>query len=151
MSYADIEDPKKARDFDQIVKKCETSEKCKRISCSRRIIITYLYTDDDTDEDFTIILAMTQRPWTQIDHSPSVYLITYITYLMGTFSTWTGLSIISFSPFKLIIKRRERANRMKNTLRTIETVNQVSMNRGPRLFLHPEQFNSGKNIFIRAS
>lgn len=108
VSYKDADDPQTARQLDAIANQCEQSQKCKHNSCLSRTVITFTNFVDGTGEEFSIVMATPQRPWTYIRHEPSMSFVTFITYLMGAFGTWTGISIMYLSPFKWAMKKKNK-------------------------------------------
>ena len=115
VNYQDAADAERSEKLERIISGCEMSKACRRKTCHSTTTITFVNLVDATDEDFSIVIAVPQSPWTYIDHFPSVNLTTYIVYTMGAFGTWTGLSVISLNPFSLFLKRKENGKEARNS------------------------------------
>lgn len=80
---------------------------CKRKQCEYATSMTS--TEAFVADDFSLKMTVPSQPWTNVTSSPSLNLVEFLTYVMSTISTWTGMSVMSFMPthlIKLITSRR---------------------------------------------
>lgn len=63
---------------------------------------------DASEEGFLVNIATPKHPWSYIIHRPDMHIITYLTYLLGTITTITGVSILGLSPFNVMMKRKRK-------------------------------------------
>ena len=101
LSEIDLKDADNSRDFLKIRNDC-ANKQCSRPSCR--------------DTQYFTVTVPFSRPYFRWKHviplqtsfvissRPQLTLIELITYLLGTISTWTGLSIISMNPIDLATK-----------------------------------------------
>lgn len=106
VSYTDANNPEKAKKLNQIATQCEKMSLCGRLSCESKTTITHLHFFNGMKNRFNILLITPQHPWIEVDHEPSIKTATYFTLILGAFGVWTGLSIISLSPFRLFLIRK---------------------------------------------
>lgn len=128
ISPADTQDPSIASKIDQIATRCENEPFCKRLSCQTRIAITHLQFFNGIQDQMDIYITSPQHPWIRIVHEPSIRFVTYLTLVFGAFGIWTGISIISISPFKLFMTKRPNHNSpilFQRSHTAISAVNQV--------------------------
>ena len=126
VNYQDAGDVERSQHLDRIASECEKSMECRRKTCLSTTTITYLNIVDGTDEDFAVIVAVPQHPWTYISHYPSINLVTYIIYTMGAFGTWTGLSVISLNPFAILLRRKEKEREMQHIAQKVRLMSSFS-------------------------
>ena len=110
LSGIDLQDTGNNRDFMKIRDDCARKE-CSRPSCR--------------DTQYFTITESFSRPFFRWKHvvpfqtsfiissRPQLTIVEFITYLLGTISTWTGLSIISMNPINLATKVRKEIHRQK--------------------------------------
>lgn len=115
ISAADVRNKSVAHRLYSIQVECEESDHCKHVACSVRTVITFTLPQAGNRSDFDMTINTPQQPWTYIQHEESLNLITYLTYLMGSFGTWTGISLFGLSPFKQYLKHKTRPHRRVST------------------------------------
>ena len=115
VSYNDINKPDVAKKTDSIVKDCQSKGKCHSRSWKTQAITTLLNIVNEVGNDFMIAIALPLGPWTYIEHEPSLKFVTYMTFLLGSFGTWTGVSILGLSPFKMIIRKNLKTRDSRGT------------------------------------
>ena len=116
LSEIDLKDADNSRDFLKIQSDC-ANKQCSRPSCR--------------DTQYFTVTQSFSRPFFKWKHiiplqisfivasRPQLTLVELITYVLGTISTWTGLSIISMNPFDFATQIWKKALRQKTT-RVIE-------------------------------
>ena len=105
ISIIDIRDPRLVKRLIKIENKC-VREECSRRPCNMATSMTT--TSANAAEEFSLMVTIPPQPWITVESSPSLTLIEFLTYIMSTMSTWTGLSIMSFLPSRLMkLKRRD--------------------------------------------
>ena len=153
LSVIDLEDNDKNRDFIKIQTDC-ANKQCSRPSCR------------DT-QYFTLTESFSRRffRWKHvtplhtsfiISSRPQLTLVEFITYVLGTISTWTGLSIISMNPIGLATKAWRNINTKKTSVvkqihlilfsPAVHFINPLSLTRKKgakqqRLFEYNRQYN----------
>lgn len=118
ISFDDIKDSNFANQLESINIQCEKSNLCRRKSCKSSLAISYLQFWDFPDLGFVIQQATPHHPWIYVHHEAAMNFVTYLTFIMGAFGTWTGLSVISLSPFKLAINMMRNKNRKKSKIKS---------------------------------
>ena len=115
LSGIDLQDADTNRDFIKIQSDC-ANKQCSRPSCQ--------------DTQYFTVTNSFSRPFFRWKHvvplqtsfiissRPQLTLIEFITYVLGTISTWTGLSIISMNPIDIAIKAWSNTNTQKTSLVT---------------------------------
>lgn len=100
-SRLDRRDEDRRRLFDEIVTSCESGI-CSRPACES--ILTITHTKQEVGTDFMLSHVVPVTPWIVINHRPVLSLIELVTYVMGIVSTYTGFSILSLEPVRLLRK-----------------------------------------------
>ena len=112
LSGIDLKDTNKNRDFTSIQNDC-VRKKCSRPSC--------------LDTQYFTVTDSFSRPFFQWKHvvplqtsfiissRPQLTLVEFITYILGTISTWTGLSIISMNPIDFSTQIWKKIRRQKTS------------------------------------
>lgn len=90
-----------------IEEECEKSKECKFRTCNMRTAITLILPQPGNKSDFEVIINTPQQPWIDVQHEEALSLIRFITFLMGIFSTWTGVGLFALSPFKRFISTKK--------------------------------------------
>ena len=115
LSGIDLADIDKNRDFIKIQSDCGNKQ-CSRPSCQ--------------DTQYFTVTGSFSRPFFRWKHiipiqtsflissRPQLTLVEFITYVLGTISTWTGLSIISMNPIDFATKIWKNINRQKTSHQT---------------------------------
>ena len=110
LSGIDLQNNYKNLDFMKIQNDC-TRKECSRPSCQ--------------DTQYFTVTGSFSRPFFRWKHviplqtsfiissRPQLTLVEFITYVLGTISTWTGLSIISMNPINLATRAQKNLNRQK--------------------------------------
>ena len=138
LSVIDLQDNDKNRDFINIQTDCARKE-CSRPSCQ--------------DTQYFTVTEPFSRPFFRWKHvvpiqtsffissRPQLTLIEFITYVLGTISTWTGLSFISMNPIDFATKAWRNMNKKKTSrLRKIHLISFSRMNHS----IHPLQLKRKK-------
>ena len=116
LSGIDLEDTDKDRDFINIQADCARKE-CSRPSC--RDTQYFTVTDSFSRPYFQWKHVVPVQTSFIISSRPQLTLVEFITYILGTISTWTGLSIISMNPIDIVSKFWKNIHR-QNTSRVTE-------------------------------
>lgn len=109
ISSSDVRNDTVAHQLAIIQSECEMYPECKYVGCTVRTAITFTLPQAGNRSDFFVTINTPQQPWTHVQHEESQLLVTYITYLMGSFGTWTGISLFGLSPFKQYLNHRKRS------------------------------------------
>ena len=116
LSDIDLKDNNSNLDFIKIQTDC-MSEECSRPSC--RDTQYFTVTDSFSRPFFRWKHIVPLQISFFISSRPQLSLIEFITYVLGTISTWTGLSIISMNPIDFATKawrdiNTQKTSRMRN-------------------------------------
>lgn len=100
---------------------------CRQLSCLSRTAFT-LTVEQDSDQ-FEIEFLVTHSPTVTITSYGILNLVEYITYMMGTISTWVGLTAAHLNPILIIIiftsslnTCKEHLNKFSSELKSIENM-----------------------------
>ena len=97
--------------FSKIQDDCQVNQ-CRNRECNDTQIVTITVSKSDGDDrQFTWEHKVVSQISFRITSRPSLTFVEFIIYILGSISTWTGFSIITFNPVKL-------ANRIHMTLRS---------------------------------
>ena len=110
LSDIDLEDTDNNQEFIKIQTDC-ARKKCYRPSC--RDTQYFTVTDSFSRSFFQWKHVVPLQTSFIISSRPQLTLIELITYLLGTISTWTGLSIISMNPIELATRAWKSINTQK--------------------------------------
>ena len=153
LSTIDLKDTDNNRDFIKIQNDCVRKE-CYRPSCRHTQYFTV--TESFSRPFFRWKHVIPLQTSFIISSRPQLTLVEFITYTLGTISTWTGLSIISMNPFDLVTQIWKKINRNKKSRitekhlipvsRTVVSIDrlqaiQKKRERQQRLFEYNKQYN----------
>ena len=112
LSGIDLKDTDNDRDFINIQADC-ARKKCSRPSC----LDTQYFTVTESFSRPLFIWKHVVPLQTSfiISSRPQLTLVEFITYVLGTISTWTGLSIISMNPIDIVTKFCKKIHRQKTS------------------------------------
>ena len=154
LSGIDLEDNDKNRDFIKIQTDCATKE-CSRLSCRNTQYFTF--TNSFSRRFFRWKHVIPLQTSFIISSRPQFTVVELITYLLGTISTWTGLSIMSMNPIDLATKIWRNINTQKTSAvtkkhlipirRTVHPIYPLQSTQGKRerqqtLFEYKKQYNN---------
>ena len=105
ISYTDISDARTSKILFDIENEC-SNEICNRPSCHASLAMTT--TKEIEGLEFVIRRIIPSGPSFHVRMTPALNLIEFLTYLLSTVSTWTGISIISLNPWKFLSKRKRK-------------------------------------------
>lgn len=108
ISVVDIQNPILVKVLLNIERTCSLKE-CYKKQCDMATTMTTSSTIDA--DDFALIATVPPQSWITVQASPYLNLVEFITYVMSTLSTWTGVSMMSFLPSRL--KRLQRLHFFK--------------------------------------
>ena len=98
---------------------------CKQVMCKKSecdMTTTMTTTMSANSSDFGLKILVPSMPWITVTSNPCMDVIEFLTYVMSAISTWTGLSVMSFMPSKLIKLRkstsRDRASKRDHLIIT---------------------------------
>ena len=97
ISYLDLEKQDFATKFRNLESGCH--ENCNMKPCVDGRFVTM--TESKQSNRFIMMYIVPQQPSFMIETRPQMTVVEFITYLLSTVSTWTGLSIISMNPMNL--------------------------------------------------
>ena len=122
ISYFDMMDKVIGPEVVKIESECK--HKCRWSACHDGRIITI--TDSKQGKKLRLNYILPTHPDIEITASAQLSFVEFVTYLISTISTWTGLSIIAMNPVEFIIKtwtklkvhnrRRQRLQRRRAKL-----------------------------------
>ena len=104
VSFVNVANADFGQQITKIEDECERSV-CKRRDCEVRTAVTF--TNEFSDSDVPVIglrWYVPTEPWVTITSSPALLLVEFLTYVMSCVNTWTGVTIMSFEPVKLLRK-----------------------------------------------
>lgn len=100
-------------------------DECKRkfishSDCRKETIFSQVSKQDAPDKDEypnTIHFAMSEcnSPSFEIESKPKIDLIEYVTYVLGAFGSWLGISFLSFNPVPYLLKIRDESKKLVAT------------------------------------
>ena len=119
VSVIDIQKPEIATQLLAIESNC-SRYKCWRKQCTMVTTTTNVFAL--AAEEFSVKINVPSQPHITITTNASLSFVEYVTYVMSTISTWTGISIMSFMPVT-VAKRFHMQVKSKNRVRTADTTN----------------------------
>ena len=122
LSRIDLKDADNNLDFIKIHNDC-ANKQCSRPSCQDTQYFTV--TESFSRPFFRWKHVIPLQTSFVISSRPQLTLIEFITYVLGTISTWTGLSIISMNPIDLATKALRNINTQKISLVTKKNLTSV--------------------------
>ena len=153
LSGIDLEDTDNNRDYIKIQNDC-VIKKCYRPSC--RDTQYFTVTDSFSRPFFRWKHVVPIQTSFIISSRPQLTLVEFITYILGTISTWTGLSIISMNPIDFATQIWHKIHRKKTSRvsekhfipvsRTVLSIDRIQSiqkkrERQQRLFEYNKQYN----------
>lgn len=99
VSYQDVSDAKIAENISKIEVHC-SRHMCRQKPCYQLTTITT--TTEKAFSDFMVTRIVPSDPSITISSNPALDLVEYLTYVLSTISTWTGISIMSLNPGRLL-------------------------------------------------
>lgn len=72
--------------------------------------VSFTTSEAHLSEHFEVTLVTATSPFTDINSIKQTNLVEFITVVMSTASTWTGLAIVSFNPVLLFFTLRDKTN-----------------------------------------
>ena len=133
VSYLDMMDKTIGPEVVKIESECK--HKCRWAACHDGRIITT--TDSKQGKKFRLNYILPTHPDIEITASAHLSFVEFVTYLISTISTWTGLSIIAMNPLEFIIKtwtklkihdrKRQRLQRQNETRRCSKKIFQFCL------------------------
>lgn len=106
VSYIDTVDPKVTSLLFESERICMA--KYRNDDC--HLETSFTSTESNTGELFEIRLVTPSTPFTTINTAQQTNFIEFITVVMSTASTWTGLAIISFNPVSIFFTLKDKFN-----------------------------------------
>lgn len=70
--------------------------KCSRLDCHSILTLTEVH--EEAGDEITVFLHLSSAPFTKITALKQIELVEFLASAMSSFSTWTGIAIISFNP-----------------------------------------------------
>jgi hypothetical protein len=130
ISYNNVASEVFGRELLEMAQRCGDVE-CNRLDCDLRTamtITTLLY-----ESDVSVIgmrFNVPSDPYIWVMTSPALNVVEFLTYIMSCVSTWTGLSIMSTEPLRLVRLSRRKYAEFTGRRRASSAHDQVSFRRG---------------------
>lgn len=124
ISVIDLRNKTLVRKLLEMEKIC-SQRTCLKKQCNMATSMTM--TQSLSASEFGIKAIVPSQPWVTVTSAPTLNIVEFLTYIMSTISTWTGISIISFMPSKLA----KLSRRLKSKTRSEQ-----------QLIIHPHMPNN---------
>lgn len=98
LSYNDVANESTSQVLLAIESMCE-NEICNLKDCNRATIVTHTTKEPGSLNGLVLRIILPYTPYIYVKHNASIQFVAFLTFILSTISTWTGLSILRMNPF----------------------------------------------------